>query len=340
MKKRIIFRVICLVFSLCFGSAYAEEIADLPIYLNEKIIEFNNPPIIREGCTIIPMREFSEKAGFKVIWDEFAKSINAYNEESSVMMYIDDPDIRAERNDGTVSEYVSVLPPQLINSVTYIPLRTVSEALGAKVLWDGDNRKIYIYMENAMENLQEESVKKNTFYSQYDPEYIELYGEAPYNWTAGRNGYCYVTSYAMLLSDVTGEVITPKDVADINYAACGNPSMCYHGSIVGKYNKKLVPALAEDSLYYKSYDSTRGLTYIDNSNSENVIGAIKEALDRNPHGVLVRDTSMPHTMVAVGYEGDTIFFNDPALSEGNAKWEETCLKKRDITTIEAIGAIR
>lgn len=339
MKKRRLFLSVCLAAVGLSNMAYAEEISSLPIYFNDSLIEFKNPPIMEAGCTIVPIRELSEKAGFTVLWDEVEKSVDAYNNKTRVLMYIDNNNIKVLNSDGVTEDITSILPPKLVNSVTYIPLRTVSEAFGAEVEWNSQNNAIYIYMKDL---LQDAAVKQETahaFYSQYDPTYVELYSAAPYNWTAGRNGYCYVTSYAMLLTNLTGTAVTPKDVADINYQAGGNPTMCYHGSIVGKYGKRLVSALDTGSIYYKSYDSSRGLTYIDNSSSENVIAALKEALDRNPEGVMVRDTSMPHTMVAVGYEGDTVYFNDPALSEGRVSWDKTCLKKRDITTIEAIIAI-
>ena len=62
----------------------------------------------------------------------------------------------------------------------------------------------------------------------------------------------------MLLSNLTGTTITPKDIADINMAAGGSPKTCYHGAIVGKYGKRMIPALDPSSAYYKSYDSGRG----------------------------------------------------------------------------------
>ncbi len=352
MKKSILFLSACLAAVTFSSGAYADSEKVSPIYLNESLIEFENSPIVEAGCTIVPVREFSEKAGFKVIWNGELKSIDIHNEETKVTMYIGDNNIQVFNIFGEDRDVESILAPRIINSVTYIPLRAVSEALGAEVLWNKDTNSVWIYLDNEKdkelldkiaEDEQEEKEAedtKNVFYSQYDPEYINLYNQAPYNWTAGRNGYCYVTSYAMLLSNICEEEITPKAVADINYVAGGNPSMCYHGSIVGSYGRRLVSALDEGSQYFKSYDAGRGLTYIDNSTSENVVAALKEALDQNPKGVMVRDLSMPHTMVAIGYEGDTIYFNDPALLEGNVSWDKTCLKNKDISTIAAIIAIK
>ncbi len=349
MKKYTLLVSLFVILMMCFNTAYAENSSSV-ICFNDILMEFKNPPKQQDGCTIVPMRELSETAGFTVLWDGEQKKITAYNEKTCITMYIGDTNIQVLTADGEDRDVTSILPPQIINSVTYIPLRTVSEAFGARVQWDPETKDIFIYMqefsnvsteetEETAEDVVAEEAKEHTFYSQYDPEYTENLSDAPYNWTKTRNGYCYVTAYAMLLSDLTGDTVTPKDIADINLAENENPSICYHYQIVLSYEKTLVPAISEDSPYFKEYNSGRGLTYIDNSSADAVIAAIKEALNNHPKGVMVRDMNMPHTMVAIGYIDDTIYFNDPALLEGNVAWEETTLKKSDITAISAIIAI-
>ncbi len=343
--KKILFSLICLVI-VAMSTAYAAEVSEKPIYFNGEPMEFANPTLSEKGCIIVPIRELSERAGFNVQWNGENRSVIAHNDEISVTMYIDDTNIKVLSVDGEDKDVVAILPPAIINSVTYIPLRVVSEAFGAEVKWDSETDTVYIYMERKKEDEEaeepeeaEEELAGNTFYSQYDPQYIELYSEEPYRWTSGRNGYCYVTAYAMLLSDITKSAVTPKEVADVNLEKCGNASYCYHGDIVSKFGCRLVQALASDSLYFKEYDAGRGLTMIDNTTPETVAAAIREAIDAHPEGVLVRDSSMPHTMVAIGYDEDEIYFNDPALLKGNVTWSETCLKNKELTTITAISAI-
>ena len=328
IKKILMLLVLCCSLLSFMAVAHAEINTDTLIYYNGEHIYFSSWPVSENGSTIVPVRDLSEAMGFDISWNGDKKRVDAFDDSVKVKMYIDNNVLTVEKEENQSSVH-SAVPPRLINSVAYVPLRAVAEAFGGTVTWDSENNCIYI------DNL----LKKNTFYSQYDADYIEKYSEAPYNWTSGRNGYCYVTSYAMLLSDLTGITITPKDIADINMEVSGSPKSCYHGAIVGKYGKKLIPALDPSSAYYKSYDAGRGLTYIDNSSDWNVIAAIKEALKRNPKGVMVRDTSMPHTMVAVGYVGNTIYFNDPALQKGCVTWDKTCLRNRTMSTIVAIMAI-
>lgn len=372
MKKRPMFFASLVMAISLSGIASAEE--QSPIYFNETLIEFSNPVIREHSSTVVPVREFCEQAGYTVVWNETMREVIVLNDDVKVIMTIGNKNIQVQSEALGDYDVLALLPPQINNSVTYIPLRAVAESLGAEVIWCEQDDSTHITTKNwealeddediaenpdneeenakdeepINEDIEEEEGKEeqentdftNTFYSQYDPEYIRLYNDEIYKWTEGRNGYCYVTSYAMLISDILGEEVTPKDIADINLEKGGDPSYCYHWDILEKYDVTFKKAIDEDSLYFKEYDAGRGLTYIDNSDEEMVVEAIKESLLKNPKGVMVRDLSMPHTLVAVGFDDDGIYFNDPALSEGGVLWEETCLGNKEITTISAIIALK
>ena len=165
------------------------------------------------------------------------------------------------------------------------------------------------------------------------------------------SGYCWTVSYAMLLSDVLGYTVTPVEVADVNEAAGGSGSYCSHWKIANAFGVDFISALDTDSPYYGGRDSNSGGTFVNCSNDYEAIQAIKEALDRNPAGVMVRYNDYPHTMVAVGYEGDTVFFNEPMqISRSYADYsskecvtfDETCIGASgisigDITFMQALA---
>ena len=48
------------------------------------------------------------------------------------------------------------------------------------------------------------------------------------------------------------------------------------------------------------------------------IEIIKQALLKHPEGVLVRYAAFPHTMVAIGFTDDVIYFNDPAPTSSSS----------------------
>lgn len=89
--------------------------------------------IISNERTLVPLRVISEKLGANVEWNDIERSIDIQQNDKHIKMYIDTGIIYL--NDKEV--YTDV-PPQIINSITYIPLRLVGEALDAKVgYYDG-----------------------------------------------------------------------------------------------------------------------------------------------------------------------------------------------------------
>ena len=157
-------------------------------------------------------------------------------------------------------------------------------------------------------------------------------------------GYCWVCSYAMILSDLTGKTILPSDVGQYNIdkGYAGN-YISSHAGIIDSFGCEFIPALPKDSKYYAGFNlsNKRGETMLKVETDEDAANAIKEALDANHKGVLVRYEKYPHTMVAVGYDDNGIYFNDPGIKNGeHVTFEETCLKNfklSDISYIQAIG---
>ena len=166
------------------------------------------------------------------------------------------------------------------------------------------------------------------------------------------SGYCWTTSYAMLISNAKGERITPVDVANVNISSGYNGEYCYHSKIAQSFDVRFVNALPSGSLYYAGREDTSGGTYISNPLKQDdvVRSALREALTLHPEGVMVRYAAYPHTMVAVAFDGDIILFNDPAAPGGSysevgnyhaVPFNQTCVGARgfklsDITFIQAI----
>ena len=69
--------------------------------------------------------------------------------------------------------------------------------------------------------------------------------------------------------------------------------------------------------------------------------ALKQMLDEFSDGILVRYEGYPHTMMAVGYEGDTIYFNDPGVAGAeHVPFDKTCLNGYSLCDISYVQAVR
>ncbi len=340
---------------LCFSAAAFAEEADTSVLLNGRRISFDNEPIVIDGTTLVEVRPLAEALDASVKWVSNTQSVKLTTKKVSVVLKMD-YDIMTLSNLGDSDDLEQIQlseAPQLIDDVAYVPVRNVAEALGAKLEWDGDAGEIllstggYKYSASSPAAVQRTSFKDDfghTFFFQNQSDWqLPNFG----------SGYCWTCSYAMLISDVTGETVTPNDVAEVNEARGGSGAYCFHWDIIDAFGVKFVSALDEDSSYYGGRDSNSGGTYVENPDGDEEIAveALKEAIDLHPEGVMVRYAAYPHTMVAVGYDGDTIYFNEPMQTVSGSylddsskccvSFEETCVGKRgisiaDITFIQAL----
>ncbi len=361
MHKRLS-AVIFIVFSLlCLASAaYADS--DITVLLNGREIEFDSEPLVVDNITMIPVRPYAEALDYNIKWYQNTQSVKLTNARVGVVLKVDydimtKTDLYGDDEDDMEQIQLPVAP-MIVDGAIYAPVRNVAEAFGLEIGWDDDTGSVllskngYKYDDDDDNDYEDARPAKSvndsghTFYFQ---------NEAQWDLPGYGSGYCWTTSYAMLISDVTGSQVTPADVAEVNERKSGNGSYCYHGAIADAFGVRFVSAFDEDSEFYGGRDSNSGGTKINNPNGDEdvAIEALKEAIDNNPAGVMVRYAAYPHTMVAVGYEGDTILFNDPMQTSRSyassspkegVPFEETCVGKRgidieDITFIQAMAEI-
>ncbi|MTI84936.1 MAG: peptidase C11 clostripain [Firmicutes bacterium] len=136
--KKIIITSLLLVGILLFGGI-AEANQEIPVYINGQVKSFNPAPQIMSGNTLVPMRAFFEALGAEVKWEGSTRTVTGIRGDTEVVLQIDNK--TAYVND--VGRSLSV-PAQLLNDSTFIPLRIVGEALGDKVVWNGETGSIHI----------------------------------------------------------------------------------------------------------------------------------------------------------------------------------------------------
>ncbi|MBQ4061385.1 MAG: Ig domain-containing protein [Christensenellaceae bacterium] len=120
---------------------------------------------------------------------------------------------------------------------------------------------------------------------------------------------CLITAFAMLLYN-NGIDATPRTAYNVGGTGTNLDRL------TKKFPVKCVSAVDSKSEYFDHYD---GKTFIKNP-AKNAIPAIKEALDKNPEGVIAyfKRGDEAHAVVAIGYIDDTIYYSDPgrAYSKG------------------------
>ncbi|OPZ86946.1 MAG: hypothetical protein BWY74_03515 [Firmicutes bacterium ADurb.Bin419] len=111
----------------------------ITILLNGEKLSFDVEPYIKEGRTLVPFRGILEALGAEVIWNPTERSVTAKSSSTEVYLKIGSVDTLVNGNKVVID-----VPAEITNDRTFVPLRFVSENLGATVDWDGTTRTVAI----------------------------------------------------------------------------------------------------------------------------------------------------------------------------------------------------
>lgn len=137
MKKRGISILVALTMMFTFVSVSAER--NIKIYVDGTELECDSPAFIENGNTMVPMRNIFEHLNAKVDWDNDTKTITAKKEDTEITLQIGSQTLKKNEK----SEQLDVTPV-IVNDTTFVPIRAVSQALDANVVWDDKTSTIKI----------------------------------------------------------------------------------------------------------------------------------------------------------------------------------------------------
>ncbi len=139
--KKLTAVILCVVMMCAFLNVSADE--NVTVYMNGKFIEFDVPPIVTDGRTLVPMRKLFEELGAKVDWDGENNIATGYSKGIYVMLPVG-------RDYYNIDEIVfpADVPAQEIDGRTLIPLRIVSEAFGMNVDYDDKTKTVNLTSAN------------------------------------------------------------------------------------------------------------------------------------------------------------------------------------------------
>jgi hypothetical protein len=116
-----------------------DQQGSISLWLNGQEQSLQQKLFMQDGRVMISLREIFELLGAKITWNAEQYQIIAEKKDKKVVMQIGS-------KEATVSGVATILDaaPVLINDVTYVPIRYVSEALGSQVEWDDANQIVRI----------------------------------------------------------------------------------------------------------------------------------------------------------------------------------------------------
>lgn len=126
------------------------------VTLDGRTLDFDVPPQIIDGRTLVPMRAIFEAMGAEVEWNGQTQTVTAskYGDEeytavtmqigNSVFTVMNDL-ISADSYSAAQTRNIELdVPPQIISDRTLVPARAVAESFGAEVNWNAQTQTVII----------------------------------------------------------------------------------------------------------------------------------------------------------------------------------------------------
>ncbi|UJF33238.1 stalk domain-containing protein [Paenibacillus hexagrammi] len=107
------------------------------VSVNDKAMTLEQAPTIIDGNTLIPIRFVTEALGGNVKWDDAERKVTITRGDKMIDLWIDNPDLIV--NGQRVTAEVA---PRIMNNLSMVPLRLISEKLGWKVGWEPEKQGI------------------------------------------------------------------------------------------------------------------------------------------------------------------------------------------------------
>lgn len=111
----------------------------ITVTVNDKIIDFDQPPTIIDGRTLVPLRAIFEALGATVDWNGDTQTVTSKQGKTTITLTINDNKMYKDGKAITLD-----VPAQMMNDRTLVPVRAVAEAFGCDVDWDSETQKVII----------------------------------------------------------------------------------------------------------------------------------------------------------------------------------------------------
>lgn len=124
-----------------FLIASSPALAGIRVELDGHPVVFDVPPRIDNGRTLVPLRAIFEALGAEVNWDGAARKVIATRGTTVISLPVGAFTASVNGRPVTLDA-----PARIVDGRTLVPLRFVSEALGAQVSWDGTTQTVSIHL--------------------------------------------------------------------------------------------------------------------------------------------------------------------------------------------------
>ena len=117
----------------------------ITIKVDGNVVNSSVAPVVQNGTTLVPLRVITEYLGANVNWDSSTKQVSVKTAANYVTFKLGSKNYSVNKTTKSLS-----VSPQVINGVTMIPFRALSEAIGADVAYNSSNSTVTVKYFTAM----------------------------------------------------------------------------------------------------------------------------------------------------------------------------------------------
>jgi len=136
-----VFAAVCASISIC--SAANADNDDISVMVDNTAVAFDQPPVVPNDRTLVPIRAVFEQAGATVEWDGDTMTATITGKGHTVQIGVGNDYMFKDGKSITLD-----VPATVINDRTLIPVRAISEAMDFAVTWDGYHRTVLVATDN------------------------------------------------------------------------------------------------------------------------------------------------------------------------------------------------
>jgi len=121
----------------------APALTKVAVYLNNVKQSYTPSAYMKNGTTLVPMKPIFEALGATISYDNATKKVTATKVGKKIVIGVGNKTAYVDAN-GTTSTISLSHPAEVYQGTTMVPLRFVSQALGAEVTFDEAKLTVYI----------------------------------------------------------------------------------------------------------------------------------------------------------------------------------------------------
>lgn len=144
MKRKIaLFLTGAMVMSAVPAGVYADDYTQVNLLVEGQAVETDQPAVIVDSRTMVPVRVIAETLGCEVDWDAETKTVTFTQGSIVATMVVGEKTLNVTNNGVTTAMEIDT-PAVIINNRTMVPVRFLTELFGFNVDWDAVTKTVNV----------------------------------------------------------------------------------------------------------------------------------------------------------------------------------------------------